>query len=59
MDSEQRSPDSSSHSQDGSSVVGGYFARFAESGSPFDTTSLDVPEEDILANVTVSFSLTF
>ncbi|XP_008194931.2 syndetin [Tribolium castaneum] len=41
---------SSNHSQDGSSIVGNYFVRYAESGTPFDS-GLDetVIEEDILA----------
>ncbi|KAJ4430694.1 hypothetical protein ANN_19285 [Periplaneta americana] len=47
------SPDcsSSNHSQDGSSITGGYFARYSESGSPFDIGLDDVHEEDILANI--------
>ncbi|PSN30261.1 Syndetin [Blattella germanica] len=47
------SPDcsSSNHSQDGSSITGGYFARYLESGSPFDIGLDDVQEEDILANI--------
>lgn len=50
------SPDcsSSNHSQDGSSVTGGYFARYSESGSPFDIGLDEVQEEDILANIGVS-----
>ncbi|KAK3932845.1 Syndetin [Frankliniella fusca] len=47
----QQSPDSSNQSQDGSSVAGGFFAKFAESGSPFDLTTFDLQEEDILANI--------
>ncbi|KAJ3650826.1 hypothetical protein Zmor_016905 [Zophobas morio] len=41
---------SSNHSQDGSSIVGNYFVRYAESGTPFDS-GLDetIIEEDILA----------
>jgi hypothetical protein len=41
---------SSNHSQDGSSIVGHYFVRYAESGTPFDS-GLDetIIEEDILA----------
>ena len=50
----QQSPDSSGQSQDGSSVAGGYFARFSESGSPFDITTFDLQEEDILADVVSS-----
>ncbi|KAJ9592435.1 hypothetical protein L9F63_015851 [Diploptera punctata] len=47
------SPDcsSSNHSQDGSSITGGYFARYAESGTPFDIGLDEVQEEDILANI--------
>ncbi|PNF39556.1 Syndetin [Cryptotermes secundus] len=47
------SPDcsSSNHSQDGSSITGGYFARYSESGSPFDVGFDEVQEEDILANI--------
>lgn len=45
------SPDcsSSNHSQDGSSIVGNYFMRYAEHGTPFDS-KLDetIIEEDIL-----------
>lgn len=50
------SPDcsSSNHSQDGSSITGGYFARHSESGSPFDVGLDEVQEEDILANIGVS-----
>lgn len=50
------SPDcsSSNHSQDGSSVTGSYFARYSESGSPFDVGVDEVQEEDILANTGVS-----
>lgn len=48
------SPDcsSSTHSQDGSSITGNYFIRYAEHGTPFDS-KLDetLAEEDILANV--------
>ncbi|KAF2896789.1 hypothetical protein ILUMI_09384 [Ignelater luminosus] len=48
------SPDcsSSNHSQDGSSVAGNYFLRYADHGTPFDT-SLDetAVEEDILVAV--------
>ncbi|XP_049824964.1 syndetin isoform X2 [Aethina tumida] len=42
---------SSSHSQDGSSITGNYFMRFAEHGTPFDM-NLDetIIEEDILAS---------
>lgn len=48
----QHSPDSSSQSQDSSSVVGGFFVRFLESGTPFDLVACDLQEEDILANLT-------
>ncbi|XP_025830981.1 syndetin isoform X2 [Agrilus planipennis] len=48
------SPDcnSSNHSQDGSSIVGNFFLRYAQHGTPFDL-SLDetITEEDILASV--------
>lgn len=48
------SPDcnSSTHSQDGSSVIGNYFIRFSERGTPFDSR-LDetLIEEDIMADV--------
>lgn len=48
------SPDcsSSTHSQDGSSIVGNYFIRYADHGTPFDS-KLDetVFEEDILATM--------
>lgn len=49
------SPDcsSSNHSQDGSSVTGGYFARYSELGSPFDIGLDEAQEEDILANIGV------
>ncbi|XP_057652521.1 syndetin [Diorhabda carinulata] len=42
---------SSTHSLDGSSIIGNYFIRFAEHGTPFDT-GLDntVIEEDIMAS---------
>ncbi|RZB39971.1 DUF2450 domain containing protein [Asbolus verrucosus] len=42
---------SSNHSQDGSSIVGHYFVRYADHGTPFDS-GLDetIIEEDILAN---------
>lgn len=41
---------SSSHSQDGSSIIGNYFIRYAEHGTPFDNGLDDtVVEEDILA----------
>jgi hypothetical protein len=54
------SPDcsSSNHSQDGSSITGGYFARYSESGSPFDIGLDEVQEEDILANIGVSMTQT-
>ncbi|XP_066997108.2 syndetin [Anabrus simplex] len=42
---------SSNQSQDGSSTVGGFFTRYAESGSPFDMTLDDGQDEDILANI--------
>lgn len=47
------SPDcsSSNHSQDGSSITGGYFARYCDSGSPFDIVLDEVQEEDILVNI--------
>ncbi|XP_018562403.1 syndetin [Anoplophora glabripennis] len=42
---------SSSHSQDGSSIIGNYFIRYAEHGTPFDSGLDDtVIEEDILAS---------
>ncbi|KAF5290040.1 hypothetical protein FQA39_LY14821 [Lamprigera yunnana] len=43
---------SSNHSQDGSSIIGNYFLRYAEHGTPFDK-SLDetVIDEDILATI--------
>lgn len=43
---------SSNNSQDGSSVIGNYFTRYAEHGTPFDT-KLDetIIEEDILVNM--------
>jgi hypothetical protein len=46
------SPDCSSshHSQDGSSIIGGYFARYCDLGSPFDIGLDEVQEEDILVN---------
>ena len=49
------SPDfsSSNHSQDGSSITGGYFARYCDSGSPFDIVLDEVQEEDILVNIGV------
>lgn len=49
------SPDggSSNHSQDGSSITGGYFARYSDSGSPFDIVLDEVQEEDILVNTGV------
>lgn len=52
------SPDcsSSNHSQDGSSITGGYFARYSESGSPFDVGLDEVQEEDILATNGVSMA---
>ncbi|XP_074039810.1 vacuolar protein sorting 50 isoform X1 [Leptinotarsa decemlineata] len=42
---------SSNHSQDGSSIVGNYFVRYADHGTPFDSR-LDetIIEEDILAS---------
>nr|CAD7441142.1 unnamed protein product [Timema bartmani] len=42
---------SSNHSQDDSSLSGGYFARYSDSGSPFDISQDEVQEEDILANI--------
>lgn len=47
----QQSPDNSSQSQDGSSVVGGFFARFSDSGTPFDLAICDLQDEDILATL--------
>lgn len=46
------SPDcnSSNHSQDGSSIIGNYFIRFAEHGTPFDSRLNEtIIDEDILA----------
>ncbi|VEN33781.1 unnamed protein product [Callosobruchus maculatus] len=41
---------SSNHSQDGSSIVGNYFIRYADHGTPFDARLDDtIIEEDILA----------
>ncbi|KAK7862939.1 hypothetical protein R5R35_004896 [Gryllus longicercus] len=42
---------SSNQSQDGSSTLGGYFTRYADSGSPFDMSLDETQEEDILANI--------
>ncbi|KAJ8954131.1 hypothetical protein NQ318_005725 [Aromia moschata] len=42
---------SSSHSQDGSSIIGNYFIRYADHGTPFDTRLDDtIVEEDILVS---------
>lgn len=42
---------SSTHSLDGSSIIGNYFIRFAEHGTPFDTGLDDtVIEEDIMVS---------
>ncbi|CAH1989145.1 unnamed protein product [Acanthoscelides obtectus] len=42
---------SSSHSQDGSSITGNYFIRYADHGTPFDARLDDtIIEEDILAS---------
>lgn len=49
---------SSNHSQDSSSVTGGYFARYSEAGSPFDLGLDEVQEEDILANIGVGMAQT-
>nr|CAH7728593.1 unnamed protein product [Callosobruchus chinensis] len=41
---------SSNHSQDGSSIIGNYFIRYADHGTPFDARLDDtIIEEDILA----------
>ncbi|XP_063219060.1 syndetin [Bacillus rossius redtenbacheri] len=47
------SPDcsSSNHSHDGSSVAGGYFAKYSDDATPFDIGCDDSQEEDILANL--------
>lgn len=42
---------SSNHSQDGSSIIGNYFIRYAEHGTPFDSGLEEaINDDDILAN---------